>query len=116
MIEERSLVAARPSTTTADTVAVEIRDQWLHKPVSVVEADFKLTRAGVGVAYAITLVVSFLESHALSLTATGVDALGYLTRHGQAAHCRTWFISPSDLSGWLSAGVGRSTVWVHSLA
>ena len=57
-IERRSLVAARlkPTKTTQDTEAVQIRDQVLLKPFNAVEAD--LIRAGVGEIDAIRLVVS----------------------------------------------------------
>lgn len=57
-IERRSLVAARlkPTKTTPDTEAVQIRDQVLLKPFNAVEAD--LIRAGVGEIDAIRLVVS----------------------------------------------------------
>ena len=68
-IERRSLVAARlkPAKSTPDTEAVEIRDQMMHNPSDVVEAE--VLCAGVGETYVITLAVSIEEPHAPSRTA-----------------------------------------------
>ena len=102
-IHRRSLVAARlkPAKNTTHTEAVEIRDQMLHTPFNVVEAD--LICAGVGEINADRIE----EPHAPSMTATAVNAFEPLMRHGQAAHRQTQFISRPEASGWLNAGTAE---------
>ena len=92
---------------TPDTEAIEIRDQMLHTPFNVREADLRC--AGVGETYVITLVVSIEDPRAVlaSLTAARVNAFEYLMRHGQAVHRRIQCISRSDVSGWLNAGTAE---------
>ena len=80
----------------------------LLKPTNSVEAD--LIRAGVSESYTITPVASVEEPHAPTVNATGVNAFDFLMRHGQTAHRRTHLISPSDVSGWLSANTAKGNL------
>ena len=87
-IDRRSLVAAtlKPTKTTPDTEAVEIRDQMLHKPFNAVDAN--LIRASIGESCAIILMVSVKDPHAPTMAATGFNALEYLMRQEQPVRCR----------------------------